>query len=126
VTVDFIAAALRYVALNPVRARLVERAQDWRLSSVHAQLPAREDGVMTLAPVLGRCPDFAELVATGPDETTFERLRRAESIGRPLGDDRFIARLEALTRRALKPGKRGPKPSRSDEPGQGELSGLSP
>lgn len=35
-------AALRYAALNPVRARLVERAQDWRWSSVHLLLePAR-------------------------------------------------------------------------------------
>jgi len=126
VTVHFIAAALRYVALNPVRARLVERAQDWRWSSVHAHLAAREDGVTTLAPVLGRYPDLAALIAIGPDEAAFERLRRAESIGRPLGDDRFIARLEALTHRALKPAKRGPKPSRSDERGQRELSGLSP
>ena len=29
-------AAIRYVALNPVRARLVARATDWRWSSVHA------------------------------------------------------------------------------------------
>jgi len=123
---DHLAAALRYVALNPVRARLVERARDWRWSSVHAHLAAREDGVTTLAPVLGRYPDFAALIATGPAEAAFERLRRAESIGRPLGDDRFIARLEALTHRALKPAKRGPKPSRSDELGQRELSGLSP
>jgi putative transposase len=27
---EHLAAALRYVSLNPVRARLVERAQDWR------------------------------------------------------------------------------------------------
>jgi len=123
---DHLAAALRYVALNPVRARLVERAQDWRWSSVRAHLAAREDGVTNLAPVLGRYPDFAGLIATGSDEAAFERLRRAESIGRPLGDDRFITRLEALTHRALKPAKRGPKPSRSDQPGQRELSGLSP
>src|SRR6266436_426773 len=45
-----LAAALRYVALNPVRARLVERAEDWRWSSVHAHLAAREDGVTTVAP----------------------------------------------------------------------------
>jgi putative transposase len=32
-----LAAALRYVALNPVRARLVERARDWRWSSAPAQ-----------------------------------------------------------------------------------------
>jgi hypothetical protein len=60
------------------------------------------------------------------DEVTFERLRRAESVGRPLGDDSFIARLEALTRRTLKLGKRGPKPAQLDEPEPGRFSGLSP
>jgi putative transposase len=40
----------------------------------------------------------------------FERLRAAESIGRPPGNDKFIARIERLTGRRLKPGKRGPKP----------------
>jgi len=98
-------AAVRYVALNPVRARLVAHARDWRWSSVHAHLAASEDGVTTIAPVLDRYPAFAELIETAPDEAAVERLRRAESIGRPLGDDSFIARLEALTRRTLKPGK---------------------
>jgi putative transposase len=76
--------------------------------------------------VLDHYPGFAEFIETGPDEAAFERLRRAESIGHPLGGDSFIARLEALTRRTLKPGKRGPKPSRADGPEQRELSGLSP
>jgi putative transposase len=39
----------------------------------------------------------------------FGRLRAAESIGRPLGDDRFFAGIERQTGRLLKPGKRGPK-----------------
>ena len=39
------------------------------------------------------------------------RLRAAESIGRPLGDDRFLVRIEQLTERQLLPGKRGPKRS---------------
>jgi putative transposase len=108
---DHLAAALRYVALNPVRARLVARPQDWRWSSVHAHLTAAGDGVTNVAPVLDRFPRFAELISQGPDPVMFERLRRAESIGRPLGDEAFLARLEALTRRSLKPGKRGPKPS---------------
>jgi putative transposase len=112
---DHLGAAVRYIALNPVRARLVDHARDWRWSSVHAHLAAREDGVTAVAPVLGRYPDFAAFIESAPDEAAFERLRRAESIGRPLGDDGFIARLEALTRRTLKPGKRGPKP-RADEP----------
>lgn len=36
-----LSAALRYVALNPVRARLVDRAQDWAWSSVQALLGLR-------------------------------------------------------------------------------------
>jgi len=106
--------------------RLVADARDWRWSSVHAHLAAAADGVTTIAPVLDRYPGFAEFIESGPDEGAFERLRRAESIGRPLGDDRFIARLEALTRRTLRPGKPGPKPSGPGEPAQRELSGVSP
>ena len=117
-------AALRYVALNPVRARLVRRAADWRWSSVHAQLdPATDDGLTATAPVRERYPDFAELIAAGEDEAASQRLRRSESIGRPLGAEAFIARLEAESGRTLRPGKPGPKGKAAVE---GELSGLSP
>ena len=108
---EHLGAAVRYIALNPVRARLVENARDWTWSSVHAHLAGRKDGVTSLSPVLDRYPDFAAFIASDPDETAFERLRRAESIGRPLGSDGFIAKLEAQTLRILKPGKRGRKPS---------------
>jgi putative transposase len=99
------------VSLNPVRARLVQRAQDWRWSSTSAHLRGKDDGVTTLKPVRGRFPHFADLLASEPETDLFVPLRAAESIGRPLGDDRFLARLERRTGRALKPAKRGPKPS---------------
>src|SRR5947208_2773409 len=103
-------AALRYVSLNPVRARLVQRAQDWRWSSTRAHLRGKDDGVTALAPVRARFPDFAGLLASDPEADRFASLRAAESIGRPLGDERFLNRLERKTGRVLKPGKRGPKP----------------
>ncbi len=109
-----LAAALRYVSLNPVRARLVERAQDWRWSSTRAHLRGKDDGITALAPIRARFPRFADLLASEPEADLFGRLRAAESVGRPLGDDRFLARLERRTRRALKPGKRGPKPAEPD------------
>jgi putative transposase len=112
---QYLAAALRYVALNPVRARLVERALDWRWSSTRAHLRGKDDGVTALKPVKERFPDFADLLASEPEADLFEPLRAAESIGRPLGDDRFLARLQRLTGRMLKPGKRGPKPSGPEE-----------
>src|SRR3954470_4155402 len=105
-----LAAALRYVALNPVRARLVEHARDWRWASTRAHLRGRDDGITELGPIRERFPDFADLLADEPETNLFDRLRAAESIGRPLGGDRFLARIERLTGRSLKPGKRGPKP----------------
>ena len=112
---DYLAAALRYVALNPVRARLVGRAQDWRWSSTRAHLRGRDDGLTTLQPIKDRFPRFADLLATEADPELFERLRAAESIGRPLGSDRFLARLERRTGRTLKPARRGPKPADADD-----------
>ena len=108
---DLLGTALRYVALNPVRARLVDQATDWRWSSVHAQLRlVRNDHVTDTRPVRTRYPDFAALIATSEDEALSNALRRAESIGRPLGDEAFLDQLEDLTGRSLRPAKRGPKP----------------
>lgn len=106
-----LAAALRYVSLNPVRARLVRRAQDWRWSSTRAHLRGKDDGLTALAPIRDRFPEFADLLVTEPEADLFDALRSAESIGRPLGDNRFLARIERQTGRVLKPAKRGPKPS---------------
>jgi len=109
---DPLAAAIRYVSLNPVRARMVERAQDWPWASTRAHLRGRDDGLTALAPIKDRFPRFADLLATEPEADLFDRLRAAESIGRPLGNERFLARLERRTGRALKPAKRGPKPAK--------------
>ena len=49
-------AAVRYVELNPVRAGLVKRPEQWRWSSAKAHRQGREDGVTALAPMLRRKP----------------------------------------------------------------------
>jgi len=104
--------ALVCVALNPERVGLVAGPEDWRWCSVHAQLTGRENGRTTTAPMQERYPDFAELIARAPDHEAFACLCRAESIGRPLGDERFLASLERGTGRLLEPGKRRPKAGR--------------
>jgi len=38
------------------------------------------------------------------------RLRKAERIGRPVGDAAFLDRLEGAAGRSLRPGRPGPKP----------------
>lgn len=110
---NHLGAALRYVVLNPVRARLVGRAADWPWSSLHAWLGA-DDGLTASGPVRDRVPDIAAMVAAGEDEEKSRRLRQAETIGRPLGDARFIAGLERASGRTLQSARRGRPPKIGD------------
>lgn len=103
-------SALRYVALNPVRARLVVRAQDWRWSSVRAHLAGTDDHVVKVVPALERVGDFATFLGEDFDEAvTYAALRKAETLGRPIGSREWLDDLVAKTGKALLPGKRGPK-----------------
>ena len=103
--------AFRYVALNPVRARLVQRAVDWRWSSARALCEASDDGVVSVAPALERVGDFTAFLDEAFDEAfTYAALRKAESIGRPVGSPEWLEDMEARTGLTLKPKKRGPKP----------------
>jgi putative transposase len=77
-------AAVRYVSLNPVRARVVGRAEDWLWSSVQAHLSGQDDGLVAVRPVLDRVSDFRELVASDAEDPDF---RAPESVG----DDRQAA-----------------------------------
>ena len=45
-------AAVRHVSLNPVRAHLVRKADDWTWSSVRAHLAREDDELVSVAPVL--------------------------------------------------------------------------
>jgi putative transposase len=70
-------------------------AQDWPQREGH--LAGRDDGLVSVGPLLQRAPRFADLVDGEPDSASFAPLRRSELIGRQLG-------------RIVTPGKRGPKP----------------
>lgn len=109
--------AIRYVTLNPVRARLVARAEDWPWSSARAHLGGRDDGIVKVAPVLERIEDFAAFVTTPfNEEETYGPLRRAETIGRPLGSEDWITALERDHGRKLAPSRRGRKPKETHDP----------
>jgi len=104
-----LAHAVRYVSLNPVRAGLVERAEDWRWSSASNHLAERDSELVKVAPVLERYGDFADFLGQDSPADTFKRLRQSETTGRPLGSDTWIEKLSELTGKELKPKKRGPK-----------------
>ena len=103
-------ACARYVELNPVRAGLAERPQQWLWSSARAHLAGQDDGVVAVAPLLNRVPDWADFLAGGLGAEEHAAIRSGERTGRPLGSAGFIADLEHRLTRPLAHGKPGPKP----------------
>ncbi len=101
--------AARYVALNPVRARLCERAEDWPWSSARAHSAGEDDELVEVAPLLERVGDFAAFLGTDEDQQATRALRMAETTGRPLGDASWVTALEERTGRTLAARKRGRK-----------------
>ncbi len=102
--------AVRYVSLNPVRARLVSRPEDWKWSSMRAHLSGVDDALVTVKPVLDRFPHLKALLQQDAEED-FTDLRRAETTGRPLGAPEFVAGLENLLGRKIARRAPGRKPA---------------
>ena len=109
-------AAVRYVALNPVRAGLVGRARDWPWSSVGAHLSGQDDALVTVAPLLERYGDFEEILDRQAEEeaSTWAALRKSETTGRPVGRSEWLLELEGRSGRKLMPAKPGRKPKEAD------------
>lgn len=108
-----LAAAVAYVTLNPVRARLVAAPEDWEWSSARAHLAGRDDGLVRVRPVLDRFGDVRTLLAGIAGEeaaAAVARLRAAETTGRPAASEAFVAALERTLSRPLAPRKPGRKP----------------
>ncbi len=100
-------AVARYVELNPVRARLVENAAEWRWSSARAHLQGRDDSLVKVSPLLAMVGDWQGLLDSAVPEEQMKELQGHARTGRPLGDETFVEQLEQLLGRTLKPQKGG-------------------
>ena len=102
-------AAVRYVERNPVRAGLARCAWRYPWSSAKAHVSGDDDLLVKTKPLLKRIDDWREFLRRPEDEAEQEALRLHERTGRPLGNARFLAKLERLAGRVLRPRKPGPK-----------------
>jgi REP-associated tyrosine transposase len=84
-----------------------QNSGDW--GCVRAHLAGKDDGLVTVRPVLDRVSCFADLLLEDRDEA-FAALRRAESTGRPVGTAEFVTGLERVLGRRIARRAPGPMP----------------
>jgi putative transposase len=95
-------AAARYVENNPVKAGLVEFAEDWRWSSARSHIRDIDDGLTDRAALMHHLPNWRAYLARGAEASELdEAIEAALLSGRPQGDSPEIRAL------ALPPKRRG-------------------
>jgi len=104
---QYLLAATRYILLNPVKAKIVKKSWDYKWSSVRHHMMIDKNSLVKdnlLRELIGNWKDFLD-TAPGDDDVRLFQLH--ERTGRPLGDNTFIEKLEALLKINLKKKKAG-------------------
>lgn len=100
--------AVRYVELNPVRAGMVQRAEEYPWSSARTHCSGGDDPILAVdRPFPGPQKDWGSWLAQGLSQNDEDRLRKSTTTGRPCGSDDFILDLEERLGRRLRPQRRG-------------------
>jgi putative transposase len=129
-TEDYVLACYRYIELNPVRAGMVMRPQDYRWSSYHAN--ALGKGSRFIVPheqylSLGRDnaarqESYRALFKAHLDEEVVGQIRSATNGNYALGSDRFQQEIEAMLGRRASRGQSGrPRKETAEDEKQGSL-----
>jgi len=110
--------AMKYIELNPVRAKLCRKPwrYEWSSAAAHVDEQA-ESEILNLRKWYRRTSSEqwrAEL-AEGLTPEQMERLRLRTHTGRPLGSDNFVSKLETALGRRLRPLPRG-RPKKDGNP----------
>jgi putative transposase len=99
---------VRYIENNPVRAGIVERAEDYPWSSARNHVNGAFDDVLTDKCYLQReIQDWRAYLADGGDQRTIKKIRKSLKTGRPAGNAEFVDKLEGIIGRRLEALPRG-------------------
>jgi putative transposase len=102
----------RYVERNPLRANLVERAQDWRWCSLWVRGQAEGPMADALAPwPVARPADWLRQVNRAQDVKELAAIRKSRDRGSPYGDVQWVTRTARTLglQSTLRPFGRPPK-----------------
>jgi putative transposase len=95
---DYLRAALRYVERNPVRARMVKKAETYEWSSAAGHCGHVKHSLLKPAPAWRKAmddiSDWSTWLAEPDEETKLLVLRRNAVMGLPCGSEKFIRKIE--------------------------------
>jgi putative transposase len=117
--------ALRYVELNPVRAKLVPEAASYGWSSAAAHCAKQQTPPWLHLELWGKrwsASGWRKYLAGGEREEELSAIRQCTHTGRPLGSAQFLQSLEVATLRRLAPQKGGRPRKTAPDPGQTVLT----
>ena len=114
-TEPYLLACYRYIELNPVRAGMVHRPEDYPRSSYRWHALGQDDPVVeehALYRALGRTPHkrrlaYRDLCQQHLDTHVLQEIRTTVHQSRVLGTERFKDAIEAALVRRVRPGKAG-------------------
>lgn len=103
-------AAMRYVELNPVRAGLCLRPEEWPWSSARGNLGLAIDPLVDRTDSVNVVSDWDEYLKVRESAEDLTRLRHQTDTGRPDGGDQFMESIESRTGRRVRKRRAGRKP----------------
>ncbi|NCO68358.1 MAG: transposase [Nitrospirae bacterium CG_4_10_14_0_8_um_filter_41_23] len=95
-------AGIRYVENNPVRAKIVKRAEEYKWSSAISHVKGRTDSIISEdCYIIEKIKDWAAYLREKEDKTLENEIRQNTRTGRPCGDNNFILKIEKLLGRRM-------------------------
>lgn len=93
-------AVVRYVEQNPVRAKMVNKVEDFSHSSAQAHLNGKKDEILGEGLFDERQrADYAKFVRYCSAEEEIQEIRQFTRTGRPLGSEEFVSNMERKLQR---------------------------
>ena len=101
-------SGIRYVENNPVRAKITNKADEYRWSSAMSHMHGTVDLVLSNdCPMIETVADWSAYLVEREDGRMTEAIRQNTRTGRPCGGGKFVLRIEELLGRSLNAMPRG-------------------
>lgn len=101
-------AVAAYIEQNPVRAKMIKKAEDYRYSSARVHLCGHNDGILgKMLFETGQRKGYIEFIRAGAKQEELNAIRNHTKSGRPIGSEKFILKIEHKLDRMFRAKPRG-------------------